>query len=85
MNIEKFRSDFLARKSEKGFTQKNISDVYGVEQGSLSRFISGKQGLSFNYVVALWPFVYEVEFPGEWMNSDQGQAKNSPRNGVSHA
>lgn len=63
MNIEQFRSDFLARKAETGTTQKNLSMTYGVEQGSLSRFISGKQGLSFNYVIALWPFVYGKNFP----------------------
>lgn len=63
MNIEQFRSDFLARKAETGSTQSNLSMTYGVEQGSLSRFISGKQGLSFNYVVALWPFVYGKNFP----------------------
>ena len=63
MNIEQFRSDFLARKAETGTTQNNLSMTYGVEQGSLSRFISGKQGLSFNYVVALWPFVYGKNFP----------------------
>lgn len=63
MNIEQFRSDFLARKAETGTTQNNLSITYGVEQGSLSRFISGKQGLSFNYVVALWPFVYGKRFP----------------------
>lgn len=63
MNIEQFRSDFLARKAETGTTQNSLSMTYGVEQGSLSRFISGKQGLSFNYVVALWPFVYGKNFP----------------------
>lgn len=63
MNIEQFRSDFLVRKAETGITQKSLSTTYGVEQGSLSRFISGKQGLSFDYVIALWPFVYGKDFP----------------------
>lgn len=63
MNIEQFRSDFLARKAETGISQYSISITYGVEQGSLSRFISGKQGLSFNSVISLWPFVYGKNFP----------------------
>lgn len=64
MNIETFRSDFLEMKEKTGATQNRLSEMYGVEQGSLSRFISGRQGLSFNNVVALWPFVYGENFPG---------------------
>ena len=63
MNIEKFRSDFLARKTTTGVSQSKLSRTYEVDQASLSRFISGKQGLSFNHIVALWPFVYGENFP----------------------
>ena len=76
MNIEQFRSDFLARKAETGSTQSNLSMTYGVEQGSLSRFISGKQGLSFNYVVALWPFVYGRNFPSKQAKTAHDQPRD---------
>lgn len=76
MNIEQFRSDFLARKAETGVTQKSLSTTYSVEQGSLSRFISGKQGLSFNYVIALWPFVYGRNFPSKQAKTAHDQPRD---------
>lgn len=62
MNIETFRTDFLARQAETGISQNKISAQYGVEQASLSRFLSGKSGLSFDNALKLWPFVYGNSF-----------------------
>ena len=63
INAERFRKDFLARMDSTGMKQTRICELYAVQQGSLSRFIKGKTGLSFEYVLKLWPFVYQAEFP----------------------
>ena len=63
MNIEKFKSDFLARQQSSGQKQRQISIQYGVQQATLSRFIAGDSGLSFGNICKLWPFVYGCDFP----------------------
>lgn len=41
-----------------GETQSGVSAAYGVQQASLSRFLSGGSGLSGDAILRLWPFVY---------------------------
>lgn len=73
MDIENFRSDFLAKQAETGMGQSRISAVYGVQQAALSRFASKKMGLSFKSIIKLWPFVYGCEFsPASTMREDGG-------------
>ena len=63
MNIEKFRTDFLARLASTGVTQRQLEGQSGVQQAAISRFAAGLSGLSFESVVKLWPFVYGSDFP----------------------
>ena len=63
MNINQFRSDFLAMKGAKGVRQAKIAHDFDIDQATLSRFIAGKQGLDFSNVVKLWPLVYGYDFP----------------------
>lgn len=63
MDVERFRKDFLARKASTGLKQVQLCALYGVQQGTLSRFIKGKTSISFESVLKLWPFVYQAEFP----------------------
>lgn len=63
MNAERFRTDFLARMKSTGIRQVRIGELYAVQQGTLSRFIKGKTGISFDNVLKLWPFVYQADFP----------------------
>lgn len=63
MNIANLRADFLAKKRSAGHSQKHIAEQCGVEQAAISRFIAGKNGLSFDYVLKLWPYIYGYEFP----------------------
>lgn len=58
MSIEQFRNDFTHRLESTGRSVTSIAHEFGVEQGSLSRFKNGSQGLSGDNVFALWPFVY---------------------------
>ena len=59
---EKFRLDLLARFVTAKAVPLHVAKKYGVEQASLSRFMRGKAGLSFDNIVALWPFVYGEDF-----------------------
>lgn len=58
MDIQKFREDLLARMRDTGKSQSSLSSIYGVQQASLSRFLSGSKGLNGDAVLRLWPFVY---------------------------
>ena len=78
MNIEKFRSDFLIWKATTGVSQSALKRLCDVDQASLSRFIAGKQGLSFNSIVALWPFVYGKKFPDPNSGPTSGRRKKNP-------
>lgn len=62
MSIEQFRNDFTQRLESTGRSVTSVAHEFGVEQGSLSRFKNGSQGLSGDNVFALWPFVYGI-FP----------------------
>ena len=63
MNIDQFRRDFLVRVKDSGSRQIDLVREYGVQQAALSRFMRGKNGLSLESVIALWPFVYGKAFP----------------------
>ena len=58
MNIQKFRQDLLERMQLTGKSQSCLSVECGVQQASLSRFLSGSNGLNGEAVLKLWPFVY---------------------------
>lgn len=63
MDIKKFRTDLLARMRDTGKSQSSVSSTYGVQQASLSRFLSGNKGLNGDAVLRLWPFVYGASTP----------------------
>ena len=60
MNIQKFREDLRKRLSETGKSQLRLSIDLELEQASISRFLSGKSGLSGEAILKLWAFVYEL-------------------------
>ena len=77
MNIEQFRTDFVSRLREERRSVNSVALEYGVEQASLSRFISGKRGLSGESVFSLWPFVYGGDARA---SPDQPPASNQSSN-----
>ena len=63
MDIQKFRTDLLARMQATGESQSSVSSIYGVQQASLSRFLSGSTGLNGDAVLRLYHFVYGEDRP----------------------
>lgn len=63
MDIQKFRTDLLARMQATGESQSSVSSIYGVQQASLSRFLSGSTGLNGDAVLRLYHFVYGENQP----------------------
>ncbi len=59
MDISKFREDLSAAMQENSWTQVALSQLAGVPQNSISRFMSGsRQSLSLQNALRLWPFIY---------------------------
>ena len=58
MDVSQFRKDYLRRKAESGFRQKDVAMKYGVDQATLSRFERALGGISLDAALRLWNFVY---------------------------
>lgn len=75
MDIQKFRIDLLARMQATGESQSSVSSIYGVQQASLSRFLSGSTGLNGDAVLRLYHFVYGEDRPTESLATSPAPAE----------
>lgn len=58
MNIEQFRNDLKVALEQKQKSANSLARETGIQQASLSRFMSGKTSLDGDAVLRLWSFVY---------------------------
>lgn len=58
MDTATFRKDLKFVLQRSHVTQKELEQITGVKQATISRFLKGKRDISLSLALKLWPFVY---------------------------
>lgn len=61
-SLDTFRKDLKRSMLRAGYVQTDIAKEFGVSQGTISNFLSGRRGISGAAILKLLPFVYPSAF-----------------------